>query len=134
MNALLKQTASVILLFSLFLSSCKKDTEEKAASASVNNTSWQVTITVTGSTTSQNIFEFSNNGDYFSWHPAAAASYTGTWTQDDATVNFVFKETTSTGDSFWDNTGTLSDNGKVFTGTMQRRGIQGSGTFTAKKL
>lgn len=133
MKSFIKQTATLLIL-TVFLVSCKKATGGKPVHASVNNSSWQVTMTVTGNTTDQNIFEFSNNGDYFSWHPAAAASYTGTWTQNEATVNFIFKETTVNGDYFWDSIGTLTNNDSVLTGTMQRRGPQGSGTFTAKKL
>lgn len=125
---------AVILSLMLFFSSCKKDKAPEVKHASVNNTSWLVTLTVTGNTSTQNIFEFSNSGAYFSWHPAGAPSYTGTWTQEEATVSFTFNETTANGDYVWDNTGTLSENDTVLTGTMQRRGAQGSGTFTAKKL
>lgn len=133
MKTYLKLPAAILFLMLLF-SSCKKDKAPEVKHASVNNTSWLVTLTVTGNTSTQNIFEFSNNGAYFSWHPAGAPSYNGTWTQEEATVNFTFNETTATGDYVWDNTGTLSENDTVLTGTMQRRGAQGSGTFTAKKM
>ena len=120
------------LLFTLLLLSCKKD-QESSSSNSMNNTSWQAAITITGNSSSQNIFEF-GNGNSFSWHPAAAASYTGTWLQQGGSVSFSFKETTASGDYYWDNTGVLSNNNTLLTGTMQRRGTTGSGTFTARKL
>lgn len=125
---------ATILLLALLLSFCKKDKETNPSNISVNNTNWLVTITITGNTTSENIFEFGGNGGVFAWHPVAALSYNGSWTQEGTTVSFIFKETTAAGDYFWDNTGTLSSDGTTFTGTMQRRGAQGSGTFAAKKL
>lgn len=123
-----------LLLIAVLLFSCKKEDNTNPGHASMNNTSWTVNVTITGSNITQNIFEFSNDGKYFSWHPAGAPSYTGTWTQKGAAVTFTFKETTTTGEYFWDNAGTLSSGDSILTGTMQRRGAQGSGTFTARKL
>lgn len=131
--AFIRRTLS-LLLIGLCLFSCNKAADVTHGHPSINNTSWKVDITVTGNSSTQNIFEFAKDGAYFSWHPAAAASYQGTWSQDEATVTFTFKETTTAGDYFWDNTGTLSANDSVLTGTMQRRGTQGSGTFTARRL
>lgn len=93
-----------------------------------------VAITVTGNTTKENIFEFGGNETVFIWHTVGFTSYNGNWTQNGTTVNFTFKEYTTNGDYFWDNTGTLSSDGMTYTGTMQRRGAAGSGTFVAKKL
>ncbi|WP_316791670.1 hypothetical protein [Pedobacter frigoris] len=116
------------------LLSCKKEKEAVPAQASVNNTNWHVTMNVTGISFTENIFEFGGNGNVFAWHIAAGNTYSGSWTQEGSTVNFVFKEHTAGGDYFWDNTGTLSSDGSTLTGTMKRRGVEGSGTFTAKKL
>jgi hypothetical protein len=124
----------LVILSFVLLASCTKEDAAEPAQSSMNNTSWQATITVTGNVSSQNIFEFSNSGNSFAWHPAGAPGYTGTWSQDGTTIHFTFKETTAGGDYFWDNTGTLSSDGATFTGSMQRRGQQGSGTFTAQKL
>lgn len=123
-----------ILSLTLLFLSCKKDKEIGPSILAVNNTNWMATITITGNTTTQNIFEFGGNESVFAWHPVAIISYSGSWTQRGNTVNFTFKETTANGDYFWDNTGTLSSDGITYTGTMQRRGAQGSGTFTAKKM
>jgi hypothetical protein len=116
------------------MASCTKDKEDQPSKKSVNNTTWQAEVTITGNAIAQNLFEFANNGAYFAWRPVGYPSYTGSWTQNGATVNFIFLEETTSGKYFWDNTGTLSSDGITFTGTMQRRGQQGSGTFTAKKL
>jgi hypothetical protein len=133
MNTPGKQVAALLLLIVCFFS-CKKEDDSKPQHESINNSSWKVEVTVTGNTTTQNIFEFANDGAYFSWHPAAAASYKGTWSQTGATVTFTFNETTTAGEYSWDNTGTLSSGDTILTGTMQRRGAQGSGTFIAKRL
>lgn len=122
-----------ILSFTLLLLSCKKDKQEDTE-VSVKNTNWLATITITGNTTTQNIFEFGGNESVFAWHPVAIISYNGSWTQDRKIVNFTFKEFTANGDYFWDNTGTLSSDGMTYTGTMKRRGVEGSGTFIAKKM
>ncbi|MCK7559999.1 hypothetical protein MKQ70_35785 [Chitinophaga sedimenti] len=58
--------------------SCAKETEERPSKTSINNTTWQAEVTVTGNVVTQNIFEFSNNGAYFAWRPAGAPSFTGT--------------------------------------------------------
>lgn len=123
-----------ILSLILFFSSCKKDKEANPSYLSIKNTNWMATITITGNTTTENIFEFGGNETVFVWHPVGATTYSGNWTQDGKTVNFTFKEATANGDYFWDNTGTLSSDGNTFTGTMQRRGVSGSGTFVAKKM
>ncbi len=130
MKAVIKQAAAM-LVCAVFLISCKKEKEPEPPSLS--NTAWMATITITGNTSSGNIFEFTSGGS-FSWHPVGATSFNGTWTQDGSTVNFIFKEYPTGGEYFWDNTGTLSNHDSIFTGTMKRRGAEGSGTFTAKKL
>ncbi|MFA6278375.1 MAG: hypothetical protein WC622_16630 [Pedobacter sp.] len=123
-----------ILSFILLFTSCKKDKETTPSYLSIKNTNWMVAITVTGNTTKENIFEFGGNETVFIWHTVGFTSYNGNWTQNGTTVNFTFKEYTTNGDYFWDNTGTLSSDGMTYTGTMQRRGAAGSGTFVAKKL
>ncbi|SDL15199.1 hypothetical protein SAMN04487898_115130 [Pedobacter sp. ok626] len=133
MKTYIKLNLAILILFT-FLSSCKKDKQDDPTQVSVNNTNWQVTMEVTGISFTDNIFEFGGDGRVFAWHIAAGQTYSGSWTQDGKTVNFIFKEQTAGGDYLWDNTGTLSSDGTTFTGTMQRRGVQGSGTFTAKKL
>jgi len=127
------KTAILSLVIALGLTSCKKE-DPAPAHASVNNTNWKVDITITGNSSTQNVFEFANDGAYFSWHPAAAPSYKGTWTQQDATVNFTFTESTPAGTYEWTNTGTLGNGDSVLTGSMQRTGAQGSGTFRAVRL
>jgi len=127
------RTLFVLLLSVLALASCSKKTAEPAQPA-LAGTTWLVTMNVTGNTTTQNIFEFSTGGA-FAWHPAGAPSYSGTWTQNGTAVTFTFKETTPTGGAYdWDNAGTLSADGTTLTGTMQRRGASGAGTFSATKL
>src|SRR5215217_9655345 len=134
LSLILPKHIILLLLIAVSLFSCKKEDDTQPDHKSMNNTTWKVNITVTGNASTQNVFEFAGNGAYFSWHPAGAPSYNGTWNQDGAAVTFTFKETTTAGEYFWDNTGTLTNGDSVLTGTMQRRGAQGSGTFIATKL
>lgn len=124
------KTLWAAITLTLICISCTKDKNQPDA-ISINNTTWMTEVTLNGRTTSssENIFEFSKdkNAGYFTWSPAGAISYRGTWTQNGTVVNFTFEDTTG----FWDNTGTLSEDGKVFIGTMKKRGTEGSGTFRA---
>ena len=127
------RSVGILVLGALALAACSKDNTEPAQ-PTIANTTWTVAVTVTGNSSTQNIFEF-NSGGSFAWRPAGAPSYTGTWTQTGQAVTFTFKETIATGGEYtWDNAGTLSADGTTLTGTMQRRGATGAGTFTATKL
>lgn len=122
------------IVFALICISCTKNKEE-LDTASINNTTWMMEITLNGRTTSstENIFEFNKTNDVgcFHWSPAGAITYHGNWTQNGLTVNFTFDDETG---QFWDCTGLLSKNdrnedNKVFIGTMQQRSGSRSGTF-----